>query len=237
MTDRLSRMRPAKRVQKLESFKEQVTEKINGNKKLLDKLRGELGGHVEGGAVEGLANLQSTISLVEKELAVQGNSLQYVSSQLEIAKGALQKERLKNHIESRWRKIEMLKSDPPKCTECGRSDKVETLGDEFIQNKAGGRIVKDAVQEKSIPSLITWLCKRDNIRFRTAISESTDFPKPSKPPKKKDEYFAFDPITHRYVEVESEQAIIEFVEKRMAEKQAIKNSIADNQEKGGEKHE
>ena len=221
MSDKLRRMRPAKRIVKLQEFKDQLTEKINGNKKLLEKLRAELGGHIQGGTIEGIERLQRTISMVEKELVVQANSAMYITAQMETAKVALRHEQLKNQIESRWSKIERLKATPPKCDGCELSDEVEYGGDEGVENKAGitvGTRWRNEIQTKSIPSIVTWYCRRCRIRFRTILDER-DFPKSSEPVKKV-EHWALDPITHRYVEVESSEAIKQYVERRQAEKQA-----------------
>ena len=224
MSDKLRRMRPAKRIVKLQEFKDQLTEKINGNKKLLEKLRAELGGHIQGGTIEGIERLQRTISMVEKELVVQANSAMYITAQMETAKVALRHEQLKNQIESRWSKIERLKATPPKCDGCELSDEVEYGGDEGVENKAGitvGTRWRNEIQPKSIPSIVTWSCRRCNRRFPT-ILDDRDFPKSSEPVKTV-EHWALDPITHRYVEVESSEAIKQYVEKRLAEKRAMKN--------------
>jgi len=132
------------------------------------------------------------------------------------------KQKLAALIKSRWEMVKQLKKNPPKCPECGKVDKIRYSGDECVANKFGRTISegwREAVQQKSIPSLVKFECLRDRITF-LALLDMTDFPETPKPKKGATQYFALDPKSREYLEFATEAEQRAFIQEHYGARKA-----------------
>jgi hypothetical protein len=163
---------------------------------------------VRGAPIDSLLEAKAQIRSLAETLQTQQQVADTLRNRIRILKEDQATQAIKDKIVARKRLVDKIKASPPACPTCHKSDAV-VFADQ-VHNKSG-MVARGDSGEKAIIALVSFRCKKCHTLWKHPINPSEDYPK-VKQTKRAHQFFVRD-RNGRFVEVASEEEMIDLIEK------------------------